>query len=153
MRLEADKEFLNCEYCGNIYFPEKNEDGVRVLGEPSELACPVCEIPLVEAAFNGQRLLYCNRCRGMLVQMDIFVTLIHDVHAHRDGEAVMLRPPDPAGLQRRTDCPQCHRRMDTHFYAGPGNVIIDDCSSCHLNWLDYGELMRILGTPDREPTD
>jgi Zn-finger nucleic acid-binding protein len=33
--------------------------------------------------------------------------------------------------------------MDTHFYGGPGNIIIDDCDRCSLNWLDAGELMRI----------
>jgi Zn-finger nucleic acid-binding protein len=153
MRLEAGKESLNCEYCGNVYFPQKNEDGVRVLGEPSELACPVCAVPLLAAAFNGQRLLYCNRCRGMLIQMDVFVTLLHNLHAHGEGAAVVLPPPDPKGLERQTDCPQCHHRMDTHFYAGPGNVIIDDCSQCHLNWLDYGELTRILDATEREPID
>ena len=31
----------------------------------------------------------------------------------------------------------------------PGNVIIDDCSRCELNWLDHGELMRIATAPDR----
>jgi len=38
--------------------------------------------------------------------------------------------------------------MDTHYYAGPGNVIIDDCSQCFLNWLDHGELMRVVRAPD-----
>jgi Zn-finger nucleic acid-binding protein len=37
--------------------------------------------------------------------------------------------------------------MDTHYYAGPGNIVIDDCSFCHLNWLDYGELQRITRAP------
>ena len=31
---------------------------------------------------------------------------------------------------------------------GPGNVIIDTCESCSLNWLDYGELQRIVRAPD-----
>ena len=38
--------------------------------------------------------------------------------------------------------------MDTHFYNGPGNMIIDDCDTCELNWLDHGELMRIVRAPD-----
>jgi Zn-finger nucleic acid-binding protein len=37
--------------------------------------------------------------------------------------------------------------MDTHYYAGPGNIVIDDCSGCRLNWLDYGELARIIHAP------
>jgi Zn-finger nucleic acid-binding protein len=40
--------------------------------------------------------------------------------------------------------------MDTHLYGGGGNVIIDDCENCDLNWLDYGELDRIVRAPDRE---
>jgi Zn-finger nucleic acid-binding protein len=37
--------------------------------------------------------------------------------------------------------------MDTHYYAGGGNVVIDDCSRCELNWLDAGELMSIVRAP------
>ena len=76
MRLEEDKEFLRCEFCKNIVFPEKNDDGVRVLVELSELACPGCAVPLVHAALQGWRMLYCGKCRGMLVSADIFVELI-----------------------------------------------------------------------------
>jgi Zn-finger nucleic acid-binding protein len=39
--------------------------------------------------------------------------------------------------------------MDTHPYGGPGNVIIDDCERCEVNWLDYGELQRIVRAPER----
>jgi len=38
--------------------------------------------------------------------------------------------------------------MDTHFYAGPGNIVIDDCARCELNWLDAGELMVVARAPD-----
>jgi Zn-finger nucleic acid-binding protein len=38
--------------------------------------------------------------------------------------------------------------MDTHPYGGPGNVIMDTCEHCSLNWLDYGELQRIVRAPD-----
>jgi hypothetical protein len=38
--------------------------------------------------------------------------------------------------------------MDAHFYAGPGNIVIDDCSLCELNWLDAGELRTIAHAPD-----
>jgi Zn-finger nucleic acid-binding protein len=40
--------------------------------------------------------------------------------------------------------------MDTHLYGGGGNVVIDDCERCGLNWLDHGELDRIVRAPDRE---
>jgi Zn-finger nucleic acid-binding protein len=38
--------------------------------------------------------------------------------------------------------------MDAHFYAGPGNVVIDSCEDCCLIWLDRGKLMRIVHAPD-----
>jgi Zn-finger nucleic acid-binding protein len=40
--------------------------------------------------------------------------------------------------------------MDTHPYLGPGHIVIDSCSECGLNWLDSGELMRIVRAPDRD---
>jgi Zn-finger nucleic acid-binding protein len=48
------------------------------------------------------------------------------------------------------NCPQCSRPMNTHLYGGPGNIIIDNCEPCSLNWLDDGELQRIVGAPDRQ---
>lgn len=38
--------------------------------------------------------------------------------------------------------------MDTHFYGGPDNVVIDDCPRCSLDWLDAGQPMRIVHAPD-----
>ncbi len=43
--------------------------------------------------------------------------------------------------------------MDTHYYEGGGNVVIDDCSRCELNWLDSGELLIIGRAADHSPTD
>jgi hypothetical protein len=40
--------------------------------------------------------------------------------------------------------------MDTHFYAGPGNVVIDSCENCCLTWLDGGELTRIAAAPEEQ---
>ena len=56
--------------------------------------------------------------------------------------------PDWHDLDRRTNCPNCRLQMDTHPYCGPGNVIIDTCEHCAVNWLDYGELQRIVRAPD-----
>jgi Zn-finger nucleic acid-binding protein len=33
--------------------------------------------------------------------------------------------------------------MLNHVYGGPGNLVIDTCESCRLNWLDPGELRRL----------
>lgn len=93
MRLEEDKEYLVCDFCRNIHFPEPNDDGVRVLGEPAPVSCPVCKIPLVHAAVSGWRILYCSRCRGMLIAMGLFVGFIQHLRAHREGPPE-VPPPD-----------------------------------------------------------
>jgi Zn-finger nucleic acid-binding protein len=150
MRLEPDKECLVCDYCGNIHFPEANTDGVRVLEEQSTLECPTCRVILVHAAVAGHRILYCGRCRGMLIGMDIFMAVVQDLRSRREPSAAGLHPPDWKDMNRRISCPQCGQAMDTHLYGGGGNVIIDDCETCSLNWLDYAELDRIVRAPDRE---
>ncbi len=148
MRLDKDKDYFNCDYCRSIYFPDANEEGVRVLGEPTSLNCPVCALPLVHAAVEGMRVLICNQCRGMLIPMSTFMAVIDVFHTQLGGPAIVQGPSDPAGLKRRLACPQCHEPMDTHPYGGPGNIIIDSCSHCYMNWLDHGELMRVARAPD-----
>jgi Zn-finger nucleic acid-binding protein len=147
MRLNADEDYLKCDYCKTIFFPEKNDEGVSVLAVASEEPCPVCGIPLMHAALAKVRMRYCTRCRGMLIPMGTFMALVEELREGDPG-TLIASTPDPHDLQRKINCPHCHRRMDTHFYNGPGNVIIDDCENCELNWLDHGELMRIVRAPD-----
>lgn len=151
MRLEADKDCFTCEYCHSIFFPEKDAEGVSVLQAESDQNCPICAGPLALAALAKIRIRYCTHCRGMLVPMPAFLPLVEELRAGSPGSLVPPAP-DPSQLHRRIACPQCHQPMDTHFYAGPGNVVIDDCSTCLLNWLDHGELMRIVRAPDHTYT-
>jgi len=101
----------------------------------------------VHAAVAKVRIGYCTRCRGMLIPMGVFLSLIEEMRAGQQG-TLIAPTPDPHDLRRPIDCPHCRKRMDTHCYNGTGNVIIDDCSTCFLNWLDHGELMRIVRAPD-----
>ena len=148
MRLRDGRDCLTCDYCQSISFPEKNEDGVRVLDDPSELSCPVCAVPLKHAINQAHQILYCTHCRGSLISATVFVLLLQDLRAHRGDTQATTHLPDPQELKRRIQCPQCRRDMDAHYYAGPGNIVIDDCASCDLNWLDSGELMAIVCAPD-----
>ena len=148
MRLEKDKDYFNCDYCKNLYFPQASEEGVRVLGEPTPLNCPVCAVPLLHATAGGMRFLYCDRCRGMLIPMGIFVALIEELRAQLGAPSIIQGRADPADVKRQLACPQCHGPMDTHPYYGPGNIIIDSCSRCDVNWLDHGELLRVARAPD-----
>jgi len=151
MHLKPDGDSFKCDYCQSVYLPEKDDDGVRVLGDPTSQDCPLCKIPLVNAAIAKIRILYCTGCRGMLISMQAFQVLVDELQALQTGS--MPQPaPDSHDLRRKIGCPQCHCLMDTHFYAGPGNVVIDSCENCSLNWLDRGELMHIVHAPDDRST-
>lgn len=146
MRLKQGAESYQCEYCQGVYVPEKNDDGVRVL-DPSDKNCPICKVALHEGSLAHTRILYCTRCRGMLIPMIDFEGLISEERAQQ-GISRIQPAADTHDLERKIDCPKCQRRMDTHLYAGPGNVVIDSCDACVVNWLDYGELARIADAPD-----
>ena len=150
MTLKEGQDFLVCDLCGTMQFPEPDADDVRILEVQSPLACPVCAVPLVHAAISGRRILYCNLCRGMLVSMEVFVPLIGDLHSRYENiRGGSIQPLDWKALNRHIKCPQCGQTMDTHPYSGPGNIIIDACEHCLLNWLDYGELLRVARAPFR----
>lgn len=147
MRLYSDADHFQCDYCKSVFFPAKDDEGVSVLTADSDEACPVCAVPLMHAALAKIRIRYCTRCRGMLIPMGVFLALVEELRAGETG-SLIAATPDRHDLQRKINCPHCHLHMETHFYNGPGNVIIDDCETCALNWLDHGELMRIARAPD-----
>ena len=149
LRLEDGKDYLTCDYCKNLHFPDLNDDCVRVLGEAAQLFCPICRIPLVHASIEGMRIFSCRHCRGILLSMDVFVDAVDALRAKLGHTSPLANPITRKDLDRVVRCPQCHARMDTHLYGGPGRIIIDSCSDCRLNWLDYGELRRVVRAPDR----
>lgn len=148
-RMESIKgtDSWNCRYCRSVYYGQKNDDNVCLTGETSKLACPVCSVPLAMATMEGHHLSYCTRCRGSLIGVDDFVLLLDDLRAKQGGAWSISRRADPKELDRHVRCPQCGGPMDAHFYGGPGNVVIDNCAACELNWLDKSELSRIIRAP------
>ena len=147
MRLKDDADYLICDYCETPHFPDPNSDGVRVL-IPSDLACSLCSITLMYASVARERIYYCERCRGMLISMGIFPEIVQDLRSRREVSIDAAHAPDWRDLDRRMQCPKCRQTMDTHPYGGPGNIIIDTCEPCAQNWLDYGELDRVVRAPD-----
>jgi len=151
MGLDADKDFFRCGYCERVHFPNADGSGVRDLGVDSDTCCPLCAHPLHQASAGGVRMLYCARCRGMLVGTETFLTMIDALRAGYDGPPVLPHPAASEELDRRIRCPRCRRDMDTHPYAGPGNIVIDNCPACQLNWLDCRELDRVVRAPGWPP--
>jgi len=141
MRAGRSAGVLVCGHCGSSEQPA----GIAALIEsagPSDKMCPVCQTALASGRLDGCPLLFCERCEGLLIGMQTFVSVIDAVRAREEASATIpprrQRPGD-----RTIDCPSCHRPMLSHFYGGPGNLVIDTCERCHLNWLDPGELRRI----------
>lgn len=145
-----DKGYFTCEYCGSLYFPDKPGDGVLDLGVRSAVECPVCRIPLVLARAGVAQVLYCQRCRGMLVPQPAFLRAVQFLRATATDPPVAPPPMNRKDLQRSIDCPHCGRTMDTHPYGGPGNIVIDNCPHCQVNWLDHYEFNRIVDAPGRD---
>jgi Zn-finger nucleic acid-binding protein len=148
MHLQENQDSYFCEYCNSAYVPESNQEGIRDLGQPGDAACPVCRQTLQQASLEHRRLLYCARCHGSLIQMPVFADLVELLRSRRSGGVAASHPPDAHDLDRRLHCPRCGKKMDTHYYAGGGSVVIDDCSPCELIWLDGGELSAIASAPD-----
>lgn len=150
MKLEPGRRYFICEYCTSLYFPEEGEDGLRVLGTQLETGCPVCRLPLVLAWIGDTEVGHCTRCRGSLLPQQSFLVTINYLRAGASLPPAPLQPLNREELQRKLSCPRCRQPLDTHPYGGPGNVVVDNCPRCHLIWLDYRELTRIVSAPGRD---
>jgi Zn-finger nucleic acid-binding protein len=104
----------------------------------------------VTAAAADVRVLYCDHCRGLLVDRWAFAAVIRSLRSRAVSSPTRPEPIDPAELERNLHCPRCGASMDTHPYYGPGNVVIDTCGACQLLHLDHGELRQIVDAPGRD---
>jgi Zn-finger nucleic acid-binding protein len=132
---------LVCTHCGSV---EALSPIIREIemGDATDTPCPVCAATLTNARLDGNPLLVCPECAGMLIAMPHFVALIDAATSHEDQHGVVLPRQQKPG-DRVLTCPRCRQSMDSHFYGGPGNLVIDTCERCQMNWLDPGELRRI----------
>lgn len=152
MKLVDGRDYFACEYCTSFQFPSEAPaavDFVKVLGEESDLSCPVCDVPLVAASIDQRRVLHCERCRGVLATNAEFAEIVKLRRASYEGTDRIPAPLDPEQLKRAVRCPSCGGVMDVHPYYGPGNVVVDTCSRCTLIWLDHGEISVIEKAPGR----
>jgi len=141
MRLDKTIGARVCTHCGSIEEQPVIVEGLEVAGN-SATSCPVCSTPLADARLDGSPLRVCQRCHGMLIAMSDFVDVIQSATAREEIHGVVLPRRQSPG-ERVIACPACRQAMISHFYGGPGNLVIDSCERCQLNWLDSGELRRI----------
>ena len=141
MQIDAVEGALACGHCGS----KEQAPGIVQdvdIGATSERMCPACVTALSQAKLDGLPLLVCQCCQGMLIRMEHFVSVIEVARAREErSRGVAPRRQSPG--DRTLRCPFCGEPMLSHLYGGPGNLVIDTCEPCHLNWLDPGELRRI----------
>jgi Zn-finger nucleic acid-binding protein len=150
MRLTSGNASLRCDYCKSVMVAQADDSGVQFLDQVEELTCPVCAVPLWDAALAGIKIHACKQCQGLLVPMgDPYEELLSRMRVlHQERE--IPPPPDPADLKQKVDCPQCHKPMDTHFSYGGEHAVMSACERCQVNWLNGGVLMRIVHAPQSE---
>jgi Zn-finger nucleic acid-binding protein len=151
MTLITDRDYFFCQYCGAFLFPPESSEGVRVLDEsPRNLACPVCKESLFRASILRYPALHCRKCRGTMMAQLLFGEVVQYLRSRANGPADKPRLLRQDELRRRVQCPYCRNPMDTHPYAGPGNIVIDTCPHCFVIWLDYGEINQVVNAPGKD---
>lgn len=154
MYLEEGKESLRCSYCAYVYALSTNSDGVRLLPEEKAgVACPVCREELQRALAGPHPLLCCPACEGVLVEMGQFMKVVRILRSKARIVTDAFPPPAAIEFERRIDCPHCGEAMSTHAYCGPGNIVIDNCPRCAVNWLDRHEMERVVTAPDESRSE
>ena len=141
----SDGGILVCGHCGSVDEREAVPYELETMGANST-ACPQCATMLADARIEGCPVRYCSSCQGALVEMKHFVTLSDAVRAREPRTGVALPRRQQPG-DRILPCPICGQSMLSHFYGGPGNLVLDTCERCQVNWLDPGELRRIARAP------
>lgn len=137
---------LHCSYCDSRHALTGDGlglDGVVILGSPCDLDCPTCGDPLVSALIDDSAVRACPGCYGVAISQPTFGQLVAARRAAYRGPDRRPVPIDPRDLRHDRECPVCREPMEVHPYYGPGNTVIDSCSSCRLVWLDVGELSAI----------
>jgi Zn-finger nucleic acid-binding protein len=142
----ADGRWL-CDHCGSQQEAPAALEYVELLGD-TRWPCPICSTPLSESRLDGVTLLCCSGCFGMLIQMCSFAAVIDAARLHEPRFIRTLPPRRQSPGERTLQCPTCGQAMIDQLYGGPGNVVIDTCERCGVNWLDPGELRRIATAPD-----
>ena len=126
---------------------EVNEDDVLVGAETTK-TCPVCQAMLSDGTIENRPVLYCTKCRGLLVSIDKFLPLVEYMRTVWRSTGASIEPRDNSDADRHLSCPECAKIMIGYPYGGPGNVNLDSCERCSVIWLDRNELRRIVLAPD-----
>lgn len=142
-----DRDHFFCEYCKTSALLPGALSDVRVVDEKSGVDCTLCNAEMQVGSLQRERVLHCAGCRGLLIEQERFLRIVDGLRAAATGPPVIPAPLDRGALRRKIRCPRCKGVMNTHPYGGPGNIVVDNCESCRLVWLDTGELKSVINAP------
>ncbi|QDT09186.1 zf-TFIIB domain-containing protein [Planctomycetes bacterium K23_9] len=125
------------------------DEGGQSLNRGVGVLCPKCQCELQIGELAGCQFAGCPSCQSMLFQQDVFAMLIQHLRASKKDSGIMPEPMDASQLQVRRICPTCTSLFETHAYGGPGNAVIDTCTTCAVVFLDQGELTKLANAPGR----
>ena len=149
MHVAPGQDYLICDYCGTTHFPDPNPDGVRVLGDADGVSRLRCSVPLVQASIAGAQIVYCNQVLWVSGRHGGVPGGGRGITRAPRTRRIHRRPADRSDLDRHAACPKCRKEMDTHPYGGTWQrdhrYVAQNCS---VNWLDCGEIQRIVRAPD-----
>ncbi len=100
MEAVEGRNYFRCQTCRTFHFPsplEASPDHLTPLGDQSGIACPVCHLPLREGMIEGNQILFCEKCRGVLATGPQFSDIV--VRLRRETYSA-ARPPGPHQLRR-----------------------------------------------------
>lgn len=140
---------MTCESC-NYIVDAISDDEITLTGRELEFFCPICfDQNLQVATLQDSQVCACPCCHGFLIDSVSLGALIGALRANYKGADDRPKMMDRSELATKFNCPTCFEPMYTHPYHGPGNVVLNSCSLCQLNWLDAGELSKIVRAPGR----
>jgi Zn-finger nucleic acid-binding protein len=150
MKFVWDRDHFFCEYCRTSALLPGSPSDIKVVDEKSGVDCALCNDEMQVASLLRERVLLCGSCRGLLIEQERFLKIVDGLRAAATGPPVIPAPLNREELRRKIRCPRCTRAMNTHPYGGPGNIVVDNCETCRLVWLDTGELKSVIDAPGRD---
>ncbi len=128
----------------------QGDDQITWSDRAIDFFCPVCVEPhLYVGDLVGTQICGCVECKGFLIDSATFGSIIQVLRGQYQGREDIPELMDVKQLDLVLDCPACQAHMYTHPYHGPGTVVVNSCGECQLNWLDAGELTKIVRAPGR----
>lgn len=146
LREHHSHRYLVCDHCDRLHFLHAGssaDDNVTLLHRYVEAECQRCQRDLRHGVIEEVDVLFCDSCRGILIDRSQFQTALERRRSRVTHRGVIGKPVSPADLASSIACPSCAKKMERYPYLGGGSTVIDACDHCNLIWFDAGEFNAI----------